>query len=149
MKTKLPLGTVFKFRRNGEWEYGKVKAIEPNHLDADNAFGFECLSSRDPICKTAVHAVWKANDTLALAKSKSKKAVAPITFRQAFPNPDEIGASEYRAIHDLIVDAVFDGWVKPDKVLDKVSTNDAIAILEEFKGWATSSIAKLKGAVAP
>jgi len=141
MKTDLPDGTVFKARYKGEWEYGQVKTIPGNKQ------AFECLPSHDPRCQTAVHAFWKGNETLVPAKTK--KTVAPITFRQAFPNPRENGAAEYRTIHDTIIDWVFDGHVTGNKVLTDEDKTSIIAMLEEFKGWATSSIAKLKGAVEP
>lgn len=52
-----------------------------------------------------------------------------------FPDPDNVGQSEYRALHDLLTDCHASGAA--------ANLNDAIDVLEEVKAWCDSLIDKL------
>lgn len=54
-------------------------------------------------------------------------------------NPEEVGQSEYRAIHDCIKDGLED-------VPDGEKMDLAMAMLKELKGWAKSMRKTLKKA---
>lgn len=50
------------------------------------------------------------------------------------PNPDSIGASEYRAIHNTLVDAVNE-WITHE---DEDIFGFVLAVLSEFNEWSTN-----------
>lgn len=50
------------------------------------------------------------------------------------PNPDSIGASEYRAIHNMLVDAVNE-WITHE---DEDIFGFVLAVLSEFNEWSTN-----------
>jgi len=58
--------------------------------------------------------------------AERKGRVNPI---EMLSNPDDIGVSEYRAIYECISDALHD-------TPDEEKKAQAIAMLEEFEGWA-------------
>ena len=64
-------------------------------------------------------------------KNKVKKTKT-YTYGEIFPDPDIVCQSEYRAIHDVIVDGVFDGLIpEPDYVLTELDRKMIISILRE------------------
>lgn len=60
----------------------------------------------------------------------------PFNVLDAIPNPDDVGADEYRSIHEAldVAECAFD----PEM---------AMAVCEEFKGWAQTIIDKLEAAL--
>lgn len=52
------------------------------------------------------------------------------------PNPDVIGASEYRAIHNILVDAVNE-WITRE---DEDVFGFALAVLSEINEWSSKLI---------
>lgn len=56
------------------------------------------------------------------------------------PDPDEMGQAEYRAIHNLLVDAVNE-WISSE---DEDVTDFAEAIMREVIGWAESVLDKIE-----
>jgi hypothetical protein len=56
------------------------------------------------------------------------------------PDPDVVGQSEYRALHDLL-ESVADSGSMSGGTIDDPS--EAVAVLEEVKYWCDSLIEKL------
>lgn len=52
------------------------------------------------------------------------------------PDPDEVGTAEYRAIHNLLVDAVNE-WISHE---DNDVSGFALAVLSEVSEWASKLI---------
>lgn len=53
-----------------------------------------------------------------------------------FPDPDEVGRSEYRAIYDLLNDAVQESIDQDDSAAETLMMIDSV--LGEFEEWAGS-----------
>ena len=68
MKTSIPVGTIVKIKRHGEWEYAKVVLQSGLFRISEGIFALE-LAPRTPeeIAK-AVHAKWGKGEELLLAK---------------------------------------------------------------------------------
>ena len=67
-------------------------------------------------------------------------------WKDAFEHPDSVGQSEYRALHDTVVDGVF-GFDSPAPERD-VPDEDVemiVSMLEEFRDWSLSLIEKCTG----
>ena len=59
-----------------------------------------------------------------------------ICFGDVFSDPDSVGQSEYRAIHDCIIDAVFNGNPPDgDTPLTEDQIHDIRGMLCEFADW--------------
>ena len=66
--------------------------------------------------------------------AERKSGMNPI---EMLPNPDEVAASEYRAIYECVQDALQD---TPDE--DK--KDHALAMLDEFEEWAAALKERIK-----
>lgn len=69
-----------------------------------------------------------------------------MTWQEAFPNPDEVGASEYRAIHDDIIACMLS---QPEKMTEIEEIQMVYAMLEEFKGHAEALMKKIYPLLPP
>lgn len=58
-----------------------------------------------------------------------------------FPDPDRVGQSEYRCLHDLLEEVM-------PTLGEEDAADHAVAILEEVKDWCDDLIAKLKSTAA-
>lgn len=58
-------------------------------------------------------------------------------FNDVFTNPDDLGRSEYRAIYDTVVDALFNGDMpEADAVITDDQVQEIMGILDAFKDHA-------------
>jgi len=68
----------------------------------------------------------------------------PIFWRDLFQDPDEVGESEYRAMYDNIVEAIFDDTEpRGNHVVTSEEQSQIVDMLQEFKGNAEHALEKL------
>lgn len=63
-------------------------------------------------------------------------------WNSIFKDPDLIGESEYRAIHDCVADATMQvGDVDTENEISSAELQHIISVLENFRGWTNSLLA--------
>ena len=77
-----------------------------------------------------------------MAKRKKIETV----WADLFADPDMVGQSEYRAVYDTLVDAVYNGSVpEDDHVITPAEYIQIVSILGEFHLIALGTLDALKG----
>lgn len=71
MKTNIPVGTIVRVKRMGEWEYGQVELLPASSQKGDDKYGLligKGIATTDTERSKAIPCKWAKDETLVVCK---------------------------------------------------------------------------------